>query len=45
MVMAGIREELDFADIPETFKGAPLTLITAGILALIFMGFSGLGGG
>ncbi|MCF7870563.1 MAG: electron transport complex subunit RsxA [Candidatus Omnitrophica bacterium] len=45
IVMAGIREELEFADIPKVFKGAPLTLITAGILALIFMGFSGLGGG
>ncbi len=42
LVMAGIRQELEFADIPEVFKGAPLTLITAGLLALIFMGFSGL---
>ncbi|MCF7916991.1 MAG: electron transport complex subunit RsxA, partial [Candidatus Omnitrophica bacterium] len=45
VIMAGIREELEFANIPKIFKGAPLTLITAGILALIFMGFSGLGGG
>ncbi|MCF7886939.1 MAG: RnfABCDGE type electron transport complex subunit A [Candidatus Omnitrophica bacterium] len=45
IIMAGIREELEFANIPKIFKGAPLTLITAGILALIFMGFSGLGGG
>ncbi|MCF7873048.1 MAG: RnfABCDGE type electron transport complex subunit A [Candidatus Omnitrophica bacterium] len=44
VIMAGIREELEFANIPKIFKGAPLTLITAGILALIFMGFSGLGG-
>ncbi len=44
-IMAGIREELEFARIPKIFKAAPLTLITAGILALIFMGFSGLGGG
>lgn len=43
-IMAGIREELDFAPVPESFKGAPLTLIVAGILALIFMGFTGLGG-
>jgi len=42
LIMAGIREELDFAQIPEAFKGAALTLITAGLLALIFMGFSGL---
>ena len=42
IMMAGIREELKFADVPEVFKGAALTLITAGILALAFMGFSGL---
>ncbi len=42
LVMAGIREELDYADIPKVFKGTPITLITAGLLALIFMGFSGL---
>jgi len=42
LIMAGIREELDFAQIPGAFKGAALTLITAGLLALIFMGFSGL---
>jgi len=41
-IMAGIREELEFADVPETLKGAGITLITAGILALAFMGFSGL---
>ncbi|MCK5492883.1 MAG: electron transport complex subunit RsxA, partial [Candidatus Omnitrophica bacterium] len=33
---------LIYADIPKVFKGASLTLITAGLLALIFMGFSGL---
>jgi electron transport complex protein RnfA len=42
LMMAGIREELEFANVPKVFKGAPLTLITAGLLALIFMGFSGL---
>lgn len=42
IIMAGIREELEFADIPESLKGAGITLITAGILALAFMGFSGL---
>lgn len=41
LIMAGIRQDLEFADIPRVFKGAPLTLITAGLLALIFMGFSG----
>ena len=42
LVMAGIREEMAYADIPKVFRGAPITLITAGLLALIFMGFSGL---
>ena len=42
LVMAGIRQELEFADIPKVFRGATITLITAGLLALIFMGFSGL---
>ncbi len=42
VMMAGIREELRFSDVPEVFKGAAITLITAGILALSFMGFSGL---
>ena len=41
-IMAGIREELDLADVPKPFQGAPITLIIAGILALAFMGFSGL---
>jgi electron transport complex protein RnfA len=41
-IMAGIREELELADLPKAFQGAPITLIIAGILALIFMGFSGL---
>ncbi|OGC23295.1 electron transport complex subunit RsxA [candidate division WOR-1 bacterium RIFOXYB2_FULL_42_35] len=41
-IMAGIREELDLAPIPEPFKGAPITLIIAGLLALAFMGFAGL---
>lgn len=42
LVMAGIREELQYVDVPKVFRGVPLTLITAGLLALIFMGFSGL---
>lgn len=41
-LMAGIRENLELAQIPEAMKGAPITLITAGILALAFMGFSGM---
>ncbi len=42
VIMAGIREELELADVPPAFKGVPVTLITAGILALAFMGFSGM---
>jgi Na+-translocating ferredoxin:NAD+ oxidoreductase subunit A len=42
VLMAGIREELEFSDIPEPLKGAGITLILAGMLALAFMGFGGL---
>ena len=42
-IMAGIREELDYADIPDSLKGAGITLIVSGILALAFMGFNGIG--
>jgi len=42
IIMAGIREELQDADVPEPLKGVGITLISAGLLALAFMGFSGL---
>ncbi len=42
LIMAGIREELDCCDIPGPLKGAGITLIIAGFLALAFMGFGGL---
>jgi len=42
VLMAGIREELEFSDIPEPLKGAGITLILAGMLALAFMGFGGI---
>ncbi len=41
-MMAGIREELRFSDIPRSMEGAGITLIVAGLMALAFMGFSGL---
>ena len=41
-IMAGIRENLNLADVPNCLKGAPITLITAGLLALAFMGFAGM---
>lgn len=43
-IMAGLREQLDLADVPNLVKGAALTLVLAGILSLAFMGFGGLGG-
>lgn len=42
VIMAGIREQLELADIPSGMKGVPISLVTAGILALAFMGFAGL---
>ncbi len=42
LIMAGIREELEFADVPAPLQGAAITLIVAGLLALAFMGFGGL---
>ncbi|HOJ05655.1 MAG TPA: electron transport complex subunit RsxA [Bacteroidota bacterium] len=41
-IMAGIREELELANVPKAFQGAPITLIVAGLLALAFMGFAGM---
>lgn len=41
-IMAGIRENLKLADVPQCLKGAPITLITAGLLTLAFMGFAGM---
>ena len=41
-VMAGIRENLKLADVPECLQGAPITLVTAGILTMAFMGFAGM---
>lgn len=42
VLFAGIRERLELEEVPKAFKGAPVALITAGILAMAFMGFSGL---
>lgn len=43
ILISGLREQLDFAEVPQVIKGTVLTLIVAGILSLVFMGFSGLG--
>lgn len=42
IIFSGLREQLELADVPQTMKGIPIAFITAGILALAFMGFSGL---
>ena len=42
VLFAGIRERLDFEEVPAAMKGIPVALVTAGILAMAFMGFSGL---
>jgi electron transport complex protein RnfA len=42
VMFSAIRERLAFADVPVHFKGAPIGLITAGLMALAFMGFTGL---
>ena len=41
-IMAGIRENLELADVQECLQGAPITLVTAGLLTLAFMGFAGM---
>ncbi|MDJ0939220.1 MAG: RnfABCDGE type electron transport complex subunit A [Woeseiaceae bacterium] len=43
LLMAGIREKLEFADMPDAVQGTAIALIVAGILSLTFMGFGGLG--
>ena len=42
LIFAGLREKIDRADPPRCFKGVSLSLVTAGLLSLAFMGFSGL---
>ncbi len=41
VLMAGIREKLENSNIPEAFKGTPIVLITAGLMAIAFCGFGG----
>jgi electron transport complex protein RnfA len=44
VTFAALRERIDTGDIPNAFAGTPIALVTAGLMALAFMGFSGLGG-
>lgn len=42
ILIAGIREKLELADVPEALKGFPIALITAGLMSIAFLGFGGL---
>ena len=42
VILAGIREKMEYNDVPESFKGMPIVLLTAGLMAIAFCGFSGL---
>lgn len=42
IILAGIREKMEYNEVPESFKGMPIVLVTAGLMAIAFCGFSGL---
>ena len=42
IIMAGIREQIEFNDIPKAFRGSAIVLITAGLMAIAFFGFAGI---
>ena len=42
IILAGIREKIEFNDIPKPFRGMPIVLVTAGLMAIAFCGFAGL---
>ncbi len=42
VILAGLREKMEYNDIPKSFKGMPTVLLTAGLMAIAFCGFSGL---
>ena len=42
VIMAGVREKIEYNDIPKSFQGFPIVLLTAGLMAIAFFGFSGL---
>lgn len=42
IILAGIREKMEYNDIPKSFQGMPIVLVTAGLMAIAFCGFSGL---
>lgn len=42
VILAGLREKMEYNDVPESFKGTPIILLTAGLMAMAFSGFAGL---
>lgn len=42
IILAGIREKMEYNDVPKAFQGMPIVLVTAGLMAIAFCGFSGL---
>ena len=42
IIMAGLREKMEYNDIPESFQGMPMVLLTAGLMSIAFFGFSGI---
>lgn len=42
IILAGIREKIEYNDVPQHFQGMPIVLVTAGLMAIAFCGFSGL---
>lgn len=45
VLFAGLREQLELVNVPKSFEGVPIALVTASLLAMAFMGFSGVDGG
>ncbi|MBQ0023533.1 MAG: electron transport complex subunit RsxA [Prevotellaceae bacterium] len=45
VLFAGMREQLELSNVPKSFEGVPIALVTASLLAMAFMGFSGVDGG
>ena len=42
VLMAGVREQLELADVPKPFRGLPIAFISAALMAIAFLGFSGM---
>lgn len=42
VILAGIREKMEYNDIPESWQGMPIVMVTAGLMSIAFFGFSGI---